>query len=195
MDWQRSSKRNHKCEKTKVKHHLGKNTIFWKHFHLKEHRKQWRTRQTAHRFDRPIARKSRLKSLVTSQLVPNWYELWRHRQSQRQFFSDRMIVSMCGLWGSSLFSEPFLMTMFLTVFKISYSFLPRGRVWLWSGALSPLSVQHRQSGLHMRASIAYAPDLKRLCRLPYRRFPDIISGSLSAESWGSLAPPRSARTI
>jgi len=28
-----------------------------------------------------------------------------------------MIVSMCGLWGSSLFSELFLMTVFLTVLK------------------------------------------------------------------------------
>jgi len=100
---------------------MGKNTIFLKHFHLKEHRKQWRTPQTAHRFDYPIARKSRLKSLVTSQLIRNWYELWRHRQIQRQFFSDRMIVSMRGLWGSSLFSGLFSMTVFLTVFKMSYS--------------------------------------------------------------------------
>jgi len=99
----------------------GEEYDFLKHFHLEEHSKQWRTPQTAHQFDHPFARKSRLKSLVTSQLIRYWYELWCHRQIQRQFFTDRMIVSMCGLWGSSLFSELFLITVFLTVFKISYS--------------------------------------------------------------------------
>jgi len=94
--------------------------IFKKHFHFKEHRKHWRTAQTACRFDHLIARKSRLESLVTSQLIRTGYELWRHRQL-RQFSRDRMIVWMCGLRGSSLFSVLFLMTVFVTVFKISCS--------------------------------------------------------------------------
>ena len=40
--------------------------------------------------------------------------MWHHRQIQRQFFRDRMIVSV----GSSLFSELFIRTVVLTVFKI-----------------------------------------------------------------------------
>ena len=47
---------------------LGKNTNFQNRFHIKEHRKQWGNSQTAYRFDYLIARKLRLKSLVTSQL-------------------------------------------------------------------------------------------------------------------------------
>ena len=85
-------------------------------------RNQRRNPHTAHRLNHPIARESRLKSLVTSQLIRKWYELWRHRSIQHRFFSDRLIVSVSGLWDSSLFSKFFLMTGFLTVFKISYSF-------------------------------------------------------------------------
>jgi len=40
---------------------------------MKELYTQRRNPQTAHRFDHPNARKSRLKLLVTSQLIPKWY--------------------------------------------------------------------------------------------------------------------------
>jgi len=59
---------------------------------------------------------------VTSQLIRALHELRRrHRQIHRQIFSDRMIVSMCSLWGSLSFSELFLMPLLLTVFKNAYT--------------------------------------------------------------------------
>ena len=73
---------------------MGKKTNLQR-LSLREHRKQWKNPQTAHRFDHLIARKLRLKSLKTSWLIRIWYDLWHHRQSQIIIFlrwNDRVGV-------------------------------------------------------------------------------------------------------